>query len=147
MASIACATGEEAYSVAMAFRGDTVAVGASSDYGRSFVHFVERHITPTGAAATGAAATTGAPAIDRRTTVVILGDARNNQNDPRVDALAAIKARCARLVWLNPEPEPSWGLGDSEMERYLPFCTFAASVRSLGELRTAVSRLASIVSR
>lgn len=117
--------------VAMAFRGDTVGVGASSDYGRSLDLFVERHLDT----------------IDRRTTVVILGDARNNRNDPRVDALRAIRTRCARLVWLNPEPRSSWGLGDSEMERYLPFCTFAAPVRSLGELRAAVSHLASIVSR
>jgi len=117
--------------VTRAFRGDEVNVGASSDYGRSLRSFVDQHLD----------------SLDRRTTVLILGDARNNRNDPDLDALKQIKARSARIVWLNPEPRGSWGLGDSEMERYLPYCTFAAPVRSLDELRVAISRLASIVSR
>lgn len=117
--------------VERAFRGDTVSVGASSDYGRSFVAFVERHLD----------------ALDPRTTLVILGDARNNRNPPEVDALRRMRERSARVVWLNPEPRPSWGVGDSEMERYLPFVTLAAPVRNLGELRDAVARLASIVVR
>ncbi|MEZ4336462.1 MAG: VWA domain-containing protein [Sandaracinaceae bacterium] len=117
--------------VERAFRGDTVNVGASSDYGRSFVAFVDRHLD----------------ALDPRTTLVILGDARNNRNPPQVEALRRMRERCARIVWLNPEPRPSWGVGDSEMARYLPFCTFAAPVRTLSELRDAVARLASTISR
>ena len=50
-------------------------------------------------------------------------------------------------MWLNPEPRNSWGFGDSEMARYLPHCTFAASVRSLGELRHAIERLARAITR
>ena len=124
---------EEAVSEAFAgnLPGGGPGIGASSDYGRSLAGFRDRHLD----------------AIDRRTTVVVLGDARNNQNDPRADALKAIAQRAARVVWLNPEPRPSWGLGDSEMERYIPFCVFAAPVRSLMELREAVTRLASIVAR
>ncbi|MBX3276003.1 MAG: VWA domain-containing protein [Sandaracinaceae bacterium] len=117
--------------VARAFRGDAVSVGASSDYGRTFAAFVERHLD----------------ALDPRTTIVVLGDARNNRNDPRVDALARMRERAARLVWLNPEPRASWGVGDSEMAGYLPHCTFAAPARTLGELRDAVTRLAGALAR
>ncbi|MCB9593633.1 MAG: VWA domain-containing protein [Sandaracinaceae bacterium] len=114
-----------------AFRGDTVNVGASSDYGRSFARFVDQHLD----------------ALDPKTTLLILGDARNNRNDPEVEALKRMRERCARVVWLNPEPRASWGVGDSEMQRYLPFITFSAPVRTLAELRVAVTRLASVVGR
>jgi hypothetical protein len=117
--------------VALAFGGEAVPVGASSDYGRVLGQVADRH----------------RGAIDRRTTVVVLGDGRNNRQDPNVEALRQIAARAARVVWLNPEPRGSWGFGDSEMDRYAPFCTFTASVRSLGELRAAVERLAAVVGR
>ncbi len=114
-----------------AFAGDVVSVAANSDYGHVLEQLVAQHLD----------------AIDRRTTILILGDARTNYLDPRLDALAAIQRRAARIVWLNPEPRASWGFGDSEMKRYLHFCTFAASVRSLAELRAAVERLATVVTR
>jgi len=117
--------------VERAFRGDAVDVGASSDYGRSLRGLVSEHLD----------------ALDPRTTVVVLGDARNNRNDPALDALKTIADRSARIVWLNPEPRSSWGLGDSEMLGYLPYCALAAPVRNLDELRAAVTRLASIVGR
>ena len=117
--------------VALAFGGQAVSVGANSDYGRVFGQFAERHLD----------------AIDRRTTVVILGDARSNDQDPNLEALEAIHRRAARVVWLNPEPEGSWGFGDSEMRSYHPWCSFVASVRSLGELRDAVERLATVATR
>ncbi|MEE9275043.1 MAG: VWA domain-containing protein, partial [bacterium] len=41
--------------------------------------------------------------IDSRTTVIFLGDGRNNYNDPRLDCLGDIKARCRKIVWMNPE--------------------------------------------
>lgn len=117
--------------VRRAFAGEVVSVAANSDYGHVFARLVDRYLD----------------AIDRRTTVVVLGDARSNYLDPNVEALARVHRRAARIVWLNPEPRASWGFGDSEMHRYLPWCTFAAPVRSLRELREAVERLASVVSR
>lgn len=117
--------------IGKAFLGETVNVGASSDYGRSLGQFVEHHLD----------------AIDRRTTVVILGDGRNNYLDPNFDALKRIGQRAARVVWLNPEPKSSWGFGDSEMERYATLVDFTASVRSLKELRDAVTRLSTLVNR
>ncbi len=115
--------------IALAFAGDAVNVGASSDYGRSLGQLVERHLD----------------SIDRRTTVVILGDGRTNYLDPNLEALRLVKRRAARVVWLNPEPRSSWGFGDSEMARYLTHVDLSASVRSLEELRAAVTRLAAKV--
>lgn len=117
--------------ITRAFRGEVISTAQNSDYGHALGTFVAHHLD----------------AVDRKTTVVILGDARNNHLDPNVDALAELRRRAARVIWLNNEPRASWGFGDSEMRRYLPFCTFAAPVRSLGELREAIEKLAAVVSR
>lgn len=117
--------------VRRAFTGEVVSVAANSDYGRVLGQLTGRWLE----------------AIDRRTTVVVLGDARSNYLDPNLEALALVARRAARVVWLNPEPRASWGFGDSEMLRYLRWCALAAPVRSLSELREAVERLASVVHR
>ncbi len=117
--------------VRRAFAGEVVSVAANSDYGRVLGQLTRRWLE----------------AIDRRTTVVVLGDARSNYLDPNLEALALVARRAARVVWLNPEPRASWGFGDSEMLRYLRWCALAAPVRSLSELREAVERLASVVHR
>ncbi len=82
-----------------------------------------------------------ADAVDRRGTVIILGDGRNNHNDPRVDLLAGIRRRARRLVWLNPEGPEQWGTGDSDMLAYRPHCDEVFPVRNLAQLATAVDRL------
>jgi len=95
------------------------AVGfGSTDYGRALDDF----------------AATWLDRVDRTTSILIMGDARSNYGDPRVEVLRALAARAKRVVWLNPEPRSSWATGDSEMLRYLPFCDAArvcASVRDL----------------
>ncbi len=80
-------------------------------------------------------------AVDRRTTVIILGDGRNNHNPPRVELLAALRGRARRLVWLNPEGPEQWGTGDSDMQRYAPHCDAVYPVQNLAQLATAVDRL------
>ena len=77
-------------------------------------------------------------AIDRRTTVIILGDARSNYLDPRSDILKWINQRSRRVVWLNPEPETFWGIGDSEMLRYRPYCHVAKTCRTIKHLERVV---------
>ncbi len=60
--------------------------------------------------------------LDRRSTLIILGDARTNGRDPRVDELAALAARAGRSIWLNPEPRLYWNYGDSVIAAYEPLC-------------------------
>ena len=79
-----------------------------------------------------------ADTIDRRTTVIILGDARSNYGDPRADVMRWINQRARRVVWLNPEPETFWGTGDSEMRRYRPYCHVARTCRTIKDLERVV---------
>ncbi|MCS6845233.1 MAG: VWA domain-containing protein [Caldilineales bacterium] len=82
-------------------------------------------------------------AVDHRTTVIVLGDARNNYNNPRLDLLQEIKRRSRRIIWLNPEPPAMWGSGDSDMLSYLPLVDAAFEVGNLAQLTVAVDRLLS----
>ncbi len=97
----------------------------SSDYGGSLEDFVRGWLDR----------------VDRRTSIVVLGDARSNFGDPRVDLLELLHARAGRLIWLNPEHRTSWGTGDSEMLRYLPHCDVARVCANLKDLENAVAGL------
>ncbi|MFC5678722.1 VWA domain-containing protein [Aeromicrobium endophyticum] len=57
-------------------------------------------------------------AIGPRTAVLILGDARNNNQDPNLGALHDINQKARRTFWLNPEATMRWGLGDSVAHQY-----------------------------
>lgn len=53
-----------------------------------------------------------------RTTVIILGDGRNNYRDPRLDIAEEIHRKARRLIWFVPEHPSEWGTGDSDMPEY-----------------------------
>lgn len=74
----------------------------SSDYGQAFADFRADHMM----------------AIGPRTAVLILGDARNNNQDSNVAALHEMSRRSRRTFWLNPEHSMRWGLGDSIAPQY-----------------------------
>ncbi|HEX7921235.1 MAG TPA: VWA domain-containing protein [Bradyrhizobium sp.] len=95
----------------------------SSDYGNSFADFEDNWMS----------------AITPQTTVIVLGDARSNNLDPRADILRRIGERSKRLVWLNPEGRMVWGFGDSEMPRYATFCTVVRQCATAQQLERAVS--------
>jgi hypothetical protein len=80
-------------------------------------------------------------AVDHRTTVIFLGDGRNNFNDPRLDLIQTIRRRARRVIWLNPESPRLWGTGDSDALEYLPLCDAAYEVSNLAQLAEAVDRL------
>ncbi|MCW5612734.1 MAG: VWA domain-containing protein [Rubrivivax sp.] len=79
--------------------------------------------------------------IDHRTTVLILGDARNNRGEARSEIMKTLYGRARRVIWLNPEPRPFWGLGDSEMKRYAPYCHIARECNSLRHLERTLDEL------
>lgn len=74
----------------------------SSDYGEAFGDFAESFMS----------------AVGPRTSVLILGDARNNNQDPNLGALHLIGQHARRIFWLNPEHHMRWGLGDSVAPAY-----------------------------
>ncbi|RMG98588.1 MAG: VWA domain-containing protein [Chloroflexi bacterium] len=80
-------------------------------------------------------------AVDNRTTVVILGDGRNNYNSPRIDLMKQLQRRARKLIWFNPEPQRQWGTGDSDMLEYAPVCDAVYVVRNLAQLAHAVDKL------
>lgn len=95
----------------------------SSDYGKSLADFESkwmRHVTP-------------------QTTVIVLGDARTNNLNPRADILRRISERSKRLVWLNPEGRMIWGMGDSEMPRYATYCSVVRQCATARQLERAIS--------
>ncbi|MEZ4549255.1 MAG: VWA domain-containing protein [Desulfobacterales bacterium] len=54
--------------------------------------------------------------------LIIVGDARTNYHNPCERLLDEMRAKCRRVIWLNPEPEQFWGTGDSEMNTYKSYC-------------------------
>ena len=76
--------------------------------------------------------------VDRRTTVVILGDGRTNYQADESDVLDAVRARARALVWLCPEPRAAWATGDSAMLRYAASCTAAFEAESAADLERAM---------
>lgn len=79
--------------------------------------------------------------IDRRTTVLMLGDARNNRGQAQAHVMQRLYQRARRVIWLNPEPVSFWGLGDSEMKRYAPYCHIARECNSLAHLENTLDAL------
>lgn len=79
--------------------------------------------------------------VDRRTTVLILGDGRNNRNDPGLAELKQIRAYARRLIWFTPESPRDWAIGDCDMLAYAPLCDSVHVVRNLRQLAAAVERL------
>lgn len=94
----------------------------ATDYGQAWQDLHDRHWT----------------AIDRRTTVLVLGDGRSNGGDPRLDLFSELANRAKRLVWLCPEPPGRWGTGDSCMLQYRPHCTHASQVATAADLERAI---------
>ena len=99
--------------------------GGATDYGGSFEDFKNLAIAD----------------IDRRSTILILGDARNNQGDPKLEILRTIFERSKQVIWLNPEPRRAWGTGDSEMNRYQTACHISVECGNLRQLERVVDRL------
>ena len=97
----------------------------SSNYGNALADFAEGWL----------------PIVDRKSTVIILGDARGNRSDPRTHILQTIATRAKRVIWLNPEYRSSWGTGDSDMFRYTPYCHMVRVCGTLRDLERAVSDL------
>jgi hypothetical protein len=79
--------------------------------------------------------------VDSHSTFIIVGDGRNNFNNPRLDIFNKIARRSRRTIWLNPEAPTLWGSGDSDMLKYAPSCDAVLHANSLGELTTAIDKL------
>lgn len=84
--------------------------------------------------------------VDGRTTVIVLGDGRNNENDPGLAAFDQIRRRARRVVWFATEERWKWGVYDpgslsSDIFGYAPMCDAMHEVTSLRQLADAIDRL------
>ncbi len=111
--------------IAQALTGNIINVYAHSDFGTAFRQFHRDYLT----------------VINNRTTVIVLGDARNNYNLAHEWVLRDIQQRAKQVIWLNPESRLTWGFGDSEMDRYQPFCDMVEECRNLNQLYRVVDHL------
>ncbi len=108
-----------------ALRSAPVDYHCRSDFGYAFSRFVRDQLDT----------------LDRRTTVLVLGDARNNYNDPQAWALRMIRERVKGIIWLNPEGQWGWGVGDSVMPLYAPSCDVVRECRTIAQLGEVVDNL------
>jgi uncharacterized protein with von Willebrand factor type A (vWA) domain len=105
--------------------GGVINVYTRSNFGYAFHYFWQNFLS----------------AVDKKTTVLVLGDARNNYNDPRAWCLREVHNKAKNVVWLNPESPSAWGFGDSVMDKYLPYTDVAEECRNLRQLSAMVDRL------
>jgi uncharacterized protein with von Willebrand factor type A (vWA) domain len=105
---------------------DVVWVDGHSDYGHALNVFWERW----------------GEELTNRTSVLLLGDARNNYHASQAWVLAEIRHRARHLYWLNPEPRSYWGSGDSIVGEYAVHCDDVFECRNLRQLESFVSDLA-----
>jgi len=105
---------------------DVIWVDGHSDYGHALTVFWERwgeEITP-------------------RTSVLLLGDARNNYHASQAWVVKELRARARHVYWLNPEPRAYWNSGDSIVGEYATHCDDVVECRTLRQLERFVGELA-----
>ncbi|RKH47548.1 VWA domain-containing protein [Corallococcus sicarius] len=105
--------------------GRTVSMSANSNYGRALADFTRDHLG----------------SITRRTTVMIIGDGRNNYNASNAWALKDLRRKAKRVLWICPEDRGNWGIGDSEMLTYEKHCHQAVVVTSVSDLSRIADQL------
>lgn len=104
---------------------DVIWVDGHSDYGHAFEQFVERY----------------EKAVTAKSSLIILGDARNNYHASQAWTLHDLRARARHLYWLNPEPRGYWDTGDSILSEYSQFCDGTYECRNLRQLEAFVSEV------
>jgi uncharacterized protein with von Willebrand factor type A (vWA) domain len=109
--------------------GGVLDVDANSDYGNALGGFLSEH----------------GSVLNRRTTLVVLGDGRGNGNDPNLETFADIARRVRETIWLTPEPRYSWALGRCDLPLYAEHCDRVEVVRDMAGLARASEALASEV--
>lgn len=109
----------------MAEEADLVWLDGHSDYGHAFEVFARRFKS----------------ALSPRSTVLVLGDARNNYRAANVWALAEIAQQAKRTFWLNPEPATQWDSGDSIASDYARVCDQMVECRNLTQLSEFIEQI------
>jgi hypothetical protein len=105
---------------------DVVWVDGHSDYGHALEVFHQRHfheITP-------------------KTSMILLGDARNNYHASEAWVVDEMRKRGRHVYWLDPEPRGYWDTGDSIVSEYGKYCDGVFECRNLRQLQQFVATIA-----
>jgi uncharacterized protein len=105
---------------------DVIWVDGHSDYGHALTEFHRRW----------------GDQVTSRSSVLLLGDARNNYHASASWVLEDLQNRARRVYWLNPEPRDYWGSGDSIVGEYAAHCDDVVECRTLRQLEHFVGNLA-----
>lgn len=79
--------------------------------------------------------------VTSKTTVIVLGDGRNNYNNPRLDIVQDMQYKARRVLWFCPESKNQWGTGDSDMHHYAEYADGVHIVNTLNDLANAVDQI------
>jgi uncharacterized protein with von Willebrand factor type A (vWA) domain len=104
---------------------DVIWVDGHSDYGHAFEAFWDRWGRD----------------VNPKTTVLLLGDARNNYHAAQAWVLTEMAKKARHVYWLNPEPRSYWDTGDSIVSQYAIHCDGAYECRNLKQLERFVEQL------
>jgi hypothetical protein len=104
---------------------DVVWVDGHSDYGHAFEVFWSTYGKDVGP----------------KTTVLLLGDARNNYHASQSWVVKEMQHRARHVYWMNPEPKSYWDTGDSIIGEYAGYCDGVFEVRNLRQLERFVDIL------
>jgi uncharacterized protein with von Willebrand factor type A (vWA) domain len=96
-----------------------------TNYGRAFLRFSENF----------------PDAVGPKSSLLILGDARSNYADLKLEVLKELAGRARHSWWLNPEVELQWDVGDSAASPYGSIVPMV-ECRNLEQLTEFVQRLA-----
>jgi uncharacterized protein len=107
------------------FSGRVLDADVNSDFGKAAEQFRNEYL----------------PALNHRTTLVILGDGRNNGKPPNAAALEEITQHVRQTVWITPEPKWGWSLGSCDMPLYESLCDRVEVVRSVDQLAGVAEEL------
>jgi uncharacterized protein with von Willebrand factor type A (vWA) domain len=102
-----------------------VEYNAATDYGLTFRQFQSGHLD----------------ILNKKTTLVIIGDGRTNYGNPEVGILSEMRDRSRRVIWLNPETPSFWYTGDSEMRTYMEYCDEVRPCQNLNQLLEFIESL------
>lgn len=108
-----------------ATQSGVISLASNSNYGHALAEFTRGYIG----------------SVTRRTTVLVIGDGRNNHNPSQVWALEDLKRKAKRVVWICTEPRQNWGFGDSEMLQYEKAVSQVVTVQTITDLERIAQQL------
>jgi uncharacterized protein with von Willebrand factor type A (vWA) domain len=107
------------------FEDTNFTYGWGSNYGRCFEQFMRDY----------------SDSLTGKTTVLILGDGRNNYQDPAMNAFIRMKERSRNILWLNPDRKHLWNWADSIAYLYRENCDEMKEVNTFLDLSEFIDKL------